>query len=145
MKQQRSQSECLTFNLANEQYAIHLLSVQEIRTYEQPTKIANSPVHLIGVIDLRGAIVPIVDLRSLLHLPMPKDNSSVVIVVNFGDHVVGFVVDSVSDVVDIPPSTIKPSPVRISTSDIIEGVAAVEGQMVVVVDNHKLIKCSGVM
>ena len=139
MKQQRSQSECLTFVLGTEQYAIHLLSVQEIRSFEQPTKIANTPDHMVGVINLRGTIVPVVDMRILLHLDQNKVNTSVVIVVNFEDHVVGFVVDAVSDVVDIPQSTIKPSPIKVTCSDIIEGIADVDGQMVIVVDNHKLI------
>ena len=96
------QREFLTFKLGNESYAIEILKVQEIRGYEQPTRIANTPDFIKGVINLRGHIVPIVDLRLKLALGDARyDSNTVVIILNILRRVVGIVVDSVSDVITL--------------------------------------------
>ena len=97
-------NEVLSFKLGKEEYGISILKVQEIRGYEQPTRMANAPEHLKGVINLRGSIVPIVDMRIKFGLAEPKyDSFTVVIILNIGHHVIGMVVDSVSDVVTLSP------------------------------------------
>jgi purine-binding chemotaxis protein CheW len=95
-------SEYLTFTLGSEEYAIDILKVQEIRGYEQPTLIANSPPFIKGVINLRGTIVPIVDLRIKFNLgKIEYTPFTVVIILNVAGRVIGTVVDSVSDLAEI--------------------------------------------
>ena len=103
--------ELLTFTLAEEEYCIDILKVQEIRGYEAVTRIANTPTFIKGVVNLRGNIVPIIDLRIKLGLGDPRyDHSTVVIILNILKRVVGVVVDSVSDVITLPADAIKPAP-----------------------------------
>ncbi len=105
------EGEYLTFRLGDEEYGIDILKVQEIRGYERPTRIANAPAFIKGVINLRGVIVPIVDLRMKFDLPdAAHDALSVVIVLNVAQRVVGVVVDSVSDVLELGTGQIKPAP-----------------------------------
>lgn len=104
-------SEYLTFRLGAEEYGIEILKVQEIRGYERPTRIANAPEFVKGVINLRGVIVPIIDLRARLELDEPTyDAFTVVIVLNLGARTIGAVVDAVSDVVELKAEQIKPPP-----------------------------------
>lgn len=103
--------EFLSFKLGAEEYGIDILKVQEIRGYEPPTRIANSPHFIMGVINLRGVIVPIVDLRLKFRLGEAQYNQfTVVIVLNIAKRVVGIVVDSVSDVLALDENQIKPAP-----------------------------------
>ena len=103
--------EYLTFRLGNEEYGIDILRVQEIRSYEAPTRIANAPAFIKGVVNLRGVIVPIVDLRIKLGCEQVEYNGfTVVIVLNVRGRVVGAVVDSVSDVLELGADHIKPAP-----------------------------------
>ena len=103
--------EYLTFRLGAEEYGIDILRVQEIRSYEAPTRIANAPEFLKGVVNLRGVIVPIVDLRLKLGCSSAEYNGfTVVIVLNVRGRVVGAVVDSVSDVLELGKDQIKPAP-----------------------------------
>ena len=103
--------EYLSFRLGAEEYGIDILKVQEIRSYEAPTRIANAPAFLRGVINLRGVIVPIVDLRVRLGCSDAQYNHfTVVIVLNVKGRVVGAVVDSVSDVLELPAEAIRPAP-----------------------------------
>lgn len=104
-------SEFLSFRLGGEEYGIDILRVQEIRSYEQPTRIANAPAFIKGVVNLRGVIVPVVDLRVKLGCESAEYNDfTVVIVLNVRGHVVGAVVDSVSDVLALGADSIKPAP-----------------------------------
>ena len=108
--------EFLTFRLGAEEYGIDILRVQEIRSYEQPTRIANAPSFIKGVVNLRGVIVPIIDLRLKLGCESAEYNTfTVVVVLNVRGRVVGAVVDSVSDVLELSKDNIKPSP-EMSTS-----------------------------
>ena len=100
--------EYLTFRLGEEEYGIDILKVQEIRGYEQPTRIANAPSFIKGVVNLRGVIVPIVDMRLKFGLGSAEYNDfTVVIILNLGARVVGMVVDSVSDVMALSPEQIR--------------------------------------
>ena len=103
--------EVLSFTLGAEEYGIDILKVQEIRGYEQPTRIANAPHFIKGVVNLRGVIVPIVDMRVRFDLADVQYNAfTVVIILNVAHRTVGMVVDSVSDVMELPPNQIKPAP-----------------------------------
>ncbi|MGS2742059.1 chemotaxis protein CheW [Halomonas sp. LS-001] len=134
--------EFLVFSLGEEEYAIDILKVQEIRGYENVTRIANAPDFIKGVTNLRGVIVPIVDLRIKFHLQSVEyGGQTVVIVVNVADRVVGIVVDGVSDVMTLTPDQIKPAPefgVTLS-SDFLSGLGSLEDRMLVLVDIDKLL------
>ncbi len=110
--------EFLTFRLGEEEYGIDILRVQEIRSYEPPTRIANAPSFIKGVVNLRGVIVPIIDLRLKLNCEKVEYNGfTVVVVLNVRGRVVGAVVDSVSDVLELSRDNIKPSPEMNSSID----------------------------
>jgi len=100
----------LTFRVSAEEYGLDILRVQEIRSYEAPTRIAHAPAFVKGVINLRGVIVPIVDLRLRLGQQAEYNGFTVVIVLNVANRVVGVVVDSVSDVLELGAEAIRPAP-----------------------------------
>ena len=121
--------EFLTFRLGAEEYGIDILRVQEIRSYEQPTRIANAPPFVKGVVNLRGVIVPIIDLRLKLGCETADYTTfTVVVVLNVRGRVVGAVVDSVSDVLELNAQQIKPSPELHSSVDagFITGIGTVK-------------------
>ena len=134
--------EYLTFKLGGEEYGIDILRVQEIRSYEQPTRIANAPSYLKGVVNLRGVIVPIVDLRVKLACESVEYNSfTVVIVLNVRGRVVGAVVDSVSDVLELPAAAIRPAPPMASHGadhGSITGIGSVNYRMLILMDIEAL-------
>ena len=134
--------EFLVFSLGDEEYAIDILKVQKIRGYENVTRIANAPDFIKGVTNLRGVIVPIVDLRIKFHFDKVEyGGQTVVIVVNVADRVVGIVVDGVSDVMTLTPEQIKPAPefgVTLS-SDFLSGLGSLDDRMLVLVDIDKLL------
>lgn len=104
-------SEFLSFRLGGEEYGIDILRVQEIRSYESPTRIASAPAFIKGMVNLRGVIVPVVDLRMKLGCETAEYNDfTVVIVLNVRGRVIGAVVDSVSDVIALRADSIKPAP-----------------------------------
>jgi purine-binding chemotaxis protein CheW len=108
---QPSPHEVLSFRLGAEEYGIDILKVQEIRGYEPPTRIAAAPSFMKGVVNLRGVIVPIVDMRERFALAEVKyDDFTVVIILNVADRTIGIVVDSVSDVLELSADQIKPAP-----------------------------------
>ena len=142
--------EFLTFRLGEEEYGIDILRVQEIRSYEAPTRIANAPSHIKGVVNLRGVIVPIVDLRLMLGCASAEFNHvTVVVVLNVRGRVVGAVVDSVSDVLELGPDTIKPAPaVNASVeAEHITGIGAVKSdqgeRMLILLDIEGLMTGAG--
>lgn len=133
--------EFLTFTLGHEEYAIDILRVQEIRGYDQVTAIANSPAFIKGVINLRGAIVPIVDLRIKFNLAtVTYDPFTVVIILNVMKRIVGVVVDSVSDVIALAHAAIKPAPEFGSSfnTEYLMGLATIEERMLILVDIERL-------
>jgi purine-binding chemotaxis protein CheW len=133
--------EYLTFTLGSEAYGMDILKVQEIRGYDAVTRIANTPDFIKGVINLRGVIVPIVDLRLKFRMEQADYNQfTVVIILNVLGRVIGIVVDSVSDVVALLPDEIKPAPELGSTLDTryITGLGTSNGQMYILVDMEHL-------
>ena len=140
-RQAARQGEYLTFRLGTEEYGIDILRVQEIRSYEQPTRIANSPAFLKGVVNLRGVIVPIIDLRLKLNCDSAEYNHfTVVIVLNVRDRVIGAVVDSVSDVLQLGGDSIRSAPATNATIDTsyITGIASVADRMLILMDIEAL-------
>ena len=134
-------SEFLTFTLGTEEYAIDILKVQEIRGYEPPTLIANAPPFIKGVINLRGIIVPIVDLRIKFNLAKVEYTPfTVVIILNVANRVIGMVVDSVSDVLSLTSQQIRPAPDFSASFDTkyILGLASIDQRMLIVIDIAQL-------
>lgn len=134
-------SEFLAFTLGQEEYGIDILKVQEIRGYEAVTRIANAPIFVKGVINLRGIIVPVVDMRIKFNLGTATyDQFTVVIILNINSRIVGMVVDSVSDVITLIPDQIKPAPEMDTTfnSDYLIGLGTIEERMLILVDIDKL-------
>jgi len=133
--------EFLAFTLGKEEYGIDILRVQEIRGYDTVTRIANAPDFIKGVVNLRGIIVPIVDMRIKFNLGTPTyDALTVVIILNVAGRVVGMVVDSVSDVIMLSPDKIKPAPDFSAQFDIGYwiGLGTVDERMLILVDIEKL-------
>src|SRR5215475_12678961 len=134
--------EFLTFRLGDEEYGIDILKVQEIRGYDQVTRIANTPEFIKGVTNLRGVIVPIIDLRVKFSQPdVDYNENTVVIVLNLEHRVVGIVVDGVSDVLSLIQDQIRPAPefaVTMST-EYLTGLGALGERMLILVDIEKLL------
>ncbi|MEN3295250.1 MAG: purine-binding chemotaxis protein CheW [Burkholderiales bacterium] len=139
--QNQNANEALAFTLGSEEYGINILKVQEIRGYDAVTRIANAPDFIKGVVNLRGIIVPIVDMRIKFNLGTPTyDQFTVVIILNIGDRVVGMVVDSVSDVITLTADQIKPAP-EMGTAlntDYLIGLGTIDERMLILVDIDKL-------
>ncbi|MFO1217090.1 MAG: chemotaxis protein CheW [Burkholderiaceae bacterium] len=142
--------EVLTFRLGDEEYGIDILRVQEIRSYEPPTRIANAPPHIKGVVNLRGVIVPIVDLRLMLGCAGAEFNHlTVVVVLNVHGQVVGAVVDSVSDVMELAADAVKPAPAMDASVEArhITGIATVKTEqrerMLILLDIEALMSGAG--
>jgi purine-binding chemotaxis protein CheW len=135
-------TEVLSFRLGGEEYAISILKVQEIRGYDAVTRIASAPAYLKGVINLRGSIVPIVDMRIKFNVGQATyDAFTVVIILNINGHTIGMVVDSVSDVVTLTPDQIKPAPdlgASVS-SDYLQGLGTVGERMLILLDIDRLL------
>jgi purine-binding chemotaxis protein CheW len=132
----------LTLRLGDEDYAIDIMRVQEIRSYEEPTKMANSPSFIKGVVNLRGVIVPIVDLRLKLNIAKVEYNEfTVVIILKLLGKVIGAVVDAVSDVVNLDATMIKEAPQFESAIDarFILGLATVGERMLIVMNMEALL------
>jgi purine-binding chemotaxis protein CheW len=137
--------ELLTFSLGKEEYGIDILKVQEIRGYEAVTTIANAPEFIKGVINLRGIIVPIVDMRIKFNLGnVTYNETTVVIILNISNRVVGMVVDGVSDVITLKDDQIKPAPEFGAGLDMryLQGLGAVDERMIILVDIEKLMNSS---
>lgn len=134
--------EFLVFTLGEEEYGIDILKVQEIRGYDKVTRIANTPSFIKGVTNLRGVIVPIIDLRvKFLQENVTYDENTVVIVLNIHQRVVGIVVDGVSDVLSLSVDQIRPAPeftVTLST-EYLTGLGSLGERMLILVDIEKLL------
>lgn len=142
---QAAAREYLTFRLDQEEYGIDILKVQEIRGYETPTRVANSPGFIKGVINLRGTIVPIIDFRLKFNCVKAEYNSfTVVIILNLKGRIVGIVVDSVSDVLELPPDCIRPVPEMDSgiDSSFVLGLGSVAERMLIILDIERLMLAS---
>ena len=134
--------EALVFELGGEEYAVDILKVQEIRGYDKVKPIPRAPDYLKGVVNLRGAVVPVVDLRVRFGMASPRyDAFTVMIILRIATRIVAVVVDGVSDVVRLPASEIKPAPSLGSMVDssFIAGVATPGERMVLLLDIEKLL------
>jgi purine-binding chemotaxis protein CheW len=133
--------EVLAFTLGHEEYGIDIQKVQELRGYDTVTRIANVPEHIKGVVNLRGIIVPIIDMRIKFNLGTPTyDQFTVVIILSLANRVMGMVVDSVSDVITLSPEQIKPAPEMGSVLDTgyLIGLGTLDERMLILVDIDKL-------
>ena len=139
-------NEFLTFKLGREEYGLEILKVQEIRCYEAVTRIANAPDFIKGVVNLRGIIVPIVDMRIKFNLGSAEYNEfTVAIILNVAGRVVGMVVDGVSDVIQLVAGQIRPAPdFSASTFDTqyITGLGTLDDRMLILVDIERLMSGS---
>ncbi len=133
--------EVLTFHLGPDEYGIDIQKVQELRGYASVTRIANAPDHLLGVINLRGVVVPIIDLRLRFGLGDPRyDQFTVVVILTLAQGVMGMVVDSVSDVRLLSGGQIKPAPqlgTALDASYLI-GIGALDQRMLQLLDIDRL-------
>lgn len=137
----------LTFILAGEEYAIDILKVQEIRGFESTTQIPNTPNYLLGVINLRGSVVPIVDMRIRFSLPVGENENPVIVLVKHveqdsnAERVVGIVVDAVSDVSSISADDVSKTPDLASNvvKQFVTGLATIEEKMIIMLDIDSLI------
>jgi len=137
--------EYLTFTLGDEEYGIDILKVQEIRGYDAVTKIANSPTFIKGVINMRGVIVPIIDMRLKFNLGQVEyDAFTVVIILNIAGRVLGIVVDGVSDVIALSREQVRPAPEfgAVLDTDYIDGLATLDERMIIMVDIERLMTSS---
>ena len=133
--------EFLSFTLGHEEYGIDIQKVQELRGYDAVTRIANAPEHIKGVVNLRGIIVPIIDMRIKFNLGTPVyDQFTVVIILNIAHRVMGMVVDSVSDVITLKAEQIKPAPTMGSALDTeyLMGLGTIEERMLILIDLDRL-------
>src|SRR4249920_3629935 len=134
--------EVLVFVLGGEEYAVDILKVQEIRGYEKVTTIPAAPAYLKGVVNLRGIIVPVIDMRIKFGMAEPKyDSFTVVIILRVAGRVIGIVVDGVSDVVGLLPSEVKPAPAlgSIVDSGFLAGLATQGDRMILLLEIEKFL------
>ncbi|HUJ00228.1 MAG TPA: chemotaxis protein CheW [Usitatibacter sp.] len=134
--------EVLVFVLGKEEYGVDILKVQEIRGYEKVTPIPSAPEYLKGVVNLRGVIVPVIDMRVKFRLPDVRyDTFTVVVILRIGGRVVGLVVDGVSDVVRFSEREVKAAPQlgALVDSSFLDGVATQDERMVLLVDIERLL------
>ena len=135
-------NEYLSFTLGDEQYGVDILKVQEIRGYDQVTRVPDAPDYIKGVINLRGTIVPVIDLRLKLRLDNARyDAFTVMIVLNVEQRVVGIVVDSVSDVIELSAEQIRPTPEFGAAVDtrFINGIGTQDERMLILLDIETLL------
>jgi purine-binding chemotaxis protein CheW len=137
----------LAFTLGDEEYGVDIQKVQELRGYDAVTRIANAPDFIKGVVNLRGIIVPIIDMRIKFQLGMPTyDQFTVVIILNIGHRTIGMVVDNVSDVLSLQPEEIKPAPemgTAIDT-DYLIGLGTLDSRMLILIDIDRLMSSSDI-
>jgi len=146
MNTQDTQNQYLTFFLAGEEYGVSILDVQEVRVWDGVTSIPNAPAYVKGVLDLRGVIVPIIDLRIRFNMESVEyDETTVIVVLKIEaegkEHIIGIVVDAVSDVLDVTSEQQKAAP-EFETSgntEFISGLATVNNKMVILLDTNKLL------
>jgi purine-binding chemotaxis protein CheW len=134
-------SKALAFRLGQEEYGIDILKVQEIRGYVAVTRIANAPDFIKGVINLRGLIVPIVDLRIRFDLGMPTyDEFTIVIVLTIMTRTIGIVVDAVSDVITLSPEQIMAAPQMSAAvnTNYLSGLATIDDRLIILFDIDRL-------
>ncbi|WP_419779619.1 chemotaxis protein CheW [Maridesulfovibrio sp.] len=134
--------QLVTFSIGEEEFGVDILKVQEIIRTMEITKVPRAPQFVEGVINLRGKVIPIIDLRSKFGLQTREhDQHTRIIVIEINDMIVGFVVDSVSEVLRIPASTVEPPPPVVSglESEYISGVGKLEDRLLILLDLNRLL------
>jgi purine-binding chemotaxis protein CheW len=142
IKQENELLQLVTFGIGEEEFGIEILKVQEIIRTMAITKVPNSPPYVDGVINLRGKVIPVIDLRSLFNMECrPHDNHTRIIVLQIHGMIVGFVVDEVSEVLRIQSNTVEPPPPVVSgiESEYIKGVGKLDDRLLILLDLDKLI------
>lgn len=134
--------EFLTFRLGDQEFGVDILKVQEIRGYADVTRIPDTPDYIKGVINLRGSVVPVVDMRLKFRLPAHYDDFTVMIVLNMASTVIGIVVDSVSDVTAIAEDKLKPPPEfgRSVDARFLTGIGMVGERMILLLDIDEMLR-----
>jgi purine-binding chemotaxis protein CheW len=133
--------QLVSFKISNEEFGVDILSVQEINRMSEITKIPNSPEYVEGVINLRGRVIPVVDLRTKLNFPKAeKSVNSRIIIVEVSSKVIGFIVDEVSEVLRIPAGITEAPPSLTAgiNSDFITSVAKLEDRLIILIDLEKV-------
>jgi purine-binding chemotaxis protein CheW len=139
--------EFLAFKIGSEEYGVDILRVQEIRSFEQPTRMVNAPSQVLGVMNLRGVIVPIVDLRIQFGLSDVRyDEFTVIVVLNLGHKVIGMVVDSVADVITLTPEQLSPAPefAGAINAEAVQALGTVNGRMLILLNIEKVLGATDV-
>ncbi|MBL8517000.1 MAG: purine-binding chemotaxis protein CheW [Betaproteobacteria bacterium] len=137
---QTGAAEYLTFSLVGEEYAIDILRVREIREFDGATRVAGAAARVVGVMNLRGAIVPIMDLRVLIGLPSSSTEGKVVIIVALAEAIVGMLVDQVNDVIGFPANAVHPVPPTLAVdARHMRAIGIVEGRMILLLDALSLL------
>lgn len=134
--------QLVTFSIGEEEFGVNILKVQEINRTMEITKVPRSPAFVEGVINLRGKVIPIIDLRRRFGLmSKPEDKDTRIIVIEINSVIVGFVVDAVSEVLRIPASTVEPPPPVVAgvESDYISGVGQLQDRLLIMLDLDKLL------
>lgn len=135
--------QLVTFTLEKEEYAVDIMKVQEINRLTEITKVPNSPPHMEGVINLRGKVIPVINLRKRFGLPEREvDNSTRVVIMDLQGITMGLIVDSVSEVLRIPQDVIEPSPLLGSEArtEFIQGIAKLKDRLVILIDIDRLVE-----
>lgn len=134
--------QLVSFNIGSEEFGVDILKVQEINRMVEITKVPQAPHYVEGVINLRGKVIPIVDLRKRFSLELKEnDKNTRIVVVDIGGNIIGMVVDSVSEVLRLPADTIEPPPEIVTgvNSEYIKGVAKLEDRLLIFLDLSKVI------
>lgn len=137
-----SEVELLSFRLAEQEYSVDIMAVREIRSWTRATPLPHSPSYIRGVINLRGTVLPVVDLSTRLGMaPVEGDARNVIIVVQVGGQTAGLLVDAVSDILALPRSELLPPPVLAADSahSYVQALTIVEGRMIRVLDLEAVI------
>ena len=137
--------QLVSFNIGSEEFGVDILKVQEINRMVDITRVPQAPSYVEGVINLRGKVIPIVDLRKRFNLEVKEaDKNTRIVVVDIGGNIMGMVVDSVSEVLRLPANTIEPPPEIAAgiNSEYIKGVAKLEDRLLIFLDLSKVIDVS---
>ncbi len=130
-------TELLTFRLADQDYALDIMSVREIRGWTRTTSLPHAPSYMCGVINLRGTVLPVMDLAERLDLPVrEKSDRNVIIVVKQGETMTGLLVDAVSDIVALSPDDLQPPPEMApgTTQGVVSALTLIDDRMIRVLD-----------
>ena len=135
--------QLVTFNIAEEEFGVDILSVQEIIRLMQITTVPRAPACIEGVINLRGKVIPVIDMRKRFNLPaIERGSRTRIIVMEFGAKIVGFLVDAVSEVLRIPAGTVESAPAVVSGvgSEYIKGVGKLDDRLLILLDLDSLLE-----